>query len=108
MSKGKLFSRHFVYDELLLATGGKGETVSMCEKMSDYPQKAFCSSHSSPALAHGRGAWLRQHVSRGVIPKAGLAYCDTNKISRPFELQCYQELPTTTLHPRCGTTSSLP
>lgn len=88
MNKGKLFSRHFVYDKLLLATGGKGEKVSMCEKMSDYPQKEFCSSHSSPALARGRGAWLRQHVSRGIIPKAGLAYRDTHKISRPFELQC--------------------
>lgn len=73
MKKGKLFSRHLVCDKLLLATNGKGEKASTCEKMSDYPQKAFVTCISCPVS--------------GAIPKASLAYCDINAISRSFEWQ---------------------
>lgn len=86
-NKGKLFSRHFVYDNLLLATDGKQEKVSICEKMLDYSQKAFCLLTCISCPPPDRGAQLRQQLSQGVIPKAGFAYRDTNKISRSFELQ---------------------
>lgn len=60
------------------------QRVRRCQTI---PRKYFVSSHASPALLHDRGTQLRWQLSQGVIPKAGLAYRDTNKISRSFELQ---------------------
>ena len=68
----------------LMAKERRCHHVRRCQTI---PRKHFASSHASPALLHDRGTQLRRQLSRGVIPKARLAYRDTNKISRSFELQ---------------------